>query len=386
MNGAATDFFSPDYTTARSRFRSAARAAGAVLHTLVLDAKGPAGEELTIDIGWLGATDAHRILLHTSGLHGVEAYAGSAVQLALLEQPPARPADCALVFVHVLNPYGMAWLRRANENNVDLNRNFLVEGEAWCGAPEIYGRVNHVLNPTTPPQRDLFYLQALWQVGRHGFRPLKQAVARGQYDFPRGLFFGGRALEQGPRLYLAWLQRHVVRARYVFAIDLHTGLGRWGEDTLLLEAGLGATPTDRLAAALGHAVVDVSADPGVAYEVRGGMGAGLVRVLPGVAADFVLQELGTYSPLRVFHALREENRWHYYGSGGLEHPAKQRLLERLCPASGRWRARALARGVRLAQSAAAWAFSGWNSQGDRDASLRAPDSAHIAPEGVREKM
>lgn len=26
--------------------------------------------------------------------------------------------------VHVLNPYGMAWLRRVNENNVDLNRNF----------------------------------------------------------------------------------------------------------------------------------------------------------------------------------------------------------------------------------------------------------------------
>jgi len=46
------------------------------------------------------------------------------------------------------------------------------------------------------------------------------------------------------------------------------------------------------------------------------------------------------------------------GRSTLDHPAKRKLLERLCPASTRWRARALGRGVRLAQRAAAWAFSG----------------------------
>jgi hypothetical protein len=35
----------------------------------------------------------------------------------------ARGMRC--VFVHVVNPYGMAWHRRWNENNVDLNRNFM---------------------------------------------------------------------------------------------------------------------------------------------------------------------------------------------------------------------------------------------------------------------
>jgi hypothetical protein len=363
VNESPTHFFSPNYATARARFRSAAQAAGAALHALRLDAQGPGGEELTIDIARLGAADAQRMLLHTSGLHGVEAFAGSAVQLALLEEPPALPADCALVLVHVLNPYGMAWLRRANENNVDLNRNFLGDEEAWSGAPEIYGRVERILNPPTPPRPDFFYLQALWQTCQHGFRPLKQAVAQGQYEYPRGLFFGGTNLEQGPRLYLHWLRQNVNRARYVFALDVHTGLGRWGEDTLLLEAGAGTTACDRLSAALDHTLVDVRADAGVAYEVRGGMGAGLTRALSGVAADFVLQELGTYSPLVVFHALREENRWHHHGSGNPDHPVKQRLLERLCPASARWRARALGRGVRLAKRAAAWAFSGW--QGSR---------------------
>lgn len=354
----AADYFSVDYASARARFRASAGKAGAILHALALDAKAPEGADLTIDIAWLGQPDARRFLLHSSGLHGVEAFTGSAVQLALLAQPPEVPADCALVLVHVLNPYGMAWLRRTNENNVDLNRNFLAEDEHWHGAPELYDRIDPILNPPAPPGRDFFYLRALWQTWRHGFRPLKQAVARGQYEYPRGLFFGGRKLEQGPRLYLDWLQRHLTRAQYVFALDLHTGLGRWGEDTLLLEAGAGATPPEQLSAALDHPLVDVRADPGVAYEVRGGMGAGLARVFPVVPADFVLQELGTYSPLAVFHALREENRLHHYGAPKQDHPVKRRLMERLCPASARWRTRALGHGVRLAQRAAAWVFFG----------------------------
>jgi len=140
-----TEFFSPDYLTARERFRAAAQAAGAALHALALDATGPGGEALTIEIAWLGDQRARKIVLHTSGLHGVEAFAGSAIQLALLQQPPAPAADCALILVHVLNPYGMAWLRRANENNVDLNRNFLGDGEI----------VVLRLFPVDQPDRDL---------------------------------------------------------------------------------------------------------------------------------------------------------------------------------------------------------------------------------------
>lgn len=354
---AATAYFSRDYATARARFRAVAQTAGAALHALTLDARGPAHEELTIDIARLGDGRAPRVLLHTSGLHGVEAFAGSAIQLALLEKPPQLPADCAIVLVHVLNPYGMAWLRRANENNVDLNRNFLAEGESWSGAPEIYTRIDGILNPPTQPRRDFFYLRALWQTFRHGFRSLKQAVACGQYEFPRGLFFGGRALEQGPRLFMEWLRENLAHAHYVFALDVHTGLGAWGCDTLLLEAGAGATPLDTLRDALGHEVINVTADPGVAYEIRGGMGGMLPRVLAGVALDFVLQELGTYSPLVVFHALREENRWHHCG-GGLDHAVKARLLECLCPEASAWRTRALAHGERLARAAARWAFAG----------------------------
>lgn len=69
------------------------------------------------------------MLFHSSGVHGVEGYAGSAVQNKILdfflETPNMIKDDVAIVIIHVVNPYGMSWWRRWNENNVDLNRNFL---------------------------------------------------------------------------------------------------------------------------------------------------------------------------------------------------------------------------------------------------------------------
>ena len=42
-----------------------------------------------------------------------------------------------------MNPWGMAWLRRENESNVDLNRNFSPLNEEYIGCHEHYP----ILNP-----------------------------------------------------------------------------------------------------------------------------------------------------------------------------------------------------------------------------------------------
>jgi hypothetical protein len=351
----AEDYFSPDYETARARFREAASAAGAALHAIALAARGPKGEALAIDIAWLGAPRPERVFLHTTGVHGVEAFTGSAVQLALLGAPPAPGSRDAAVLVHVLNPYGMAWLRRTNENNVDLNRNFLPEGSAWAGAPGLYRALDPLLNPASAPARDGFALRAAAAVLRYGFHRVKQAVAEGQYEFPRGLFFGGAELQPGPKLYLEWLLRNLCDAGYLFALDLHTGLGKRGTDTVVPDSAANTTAPATLAAALERRFTDAHT-PGVAYTVRGGLGAALPRTLPDVSIDYVLQEMGTYPPFAILHALREENRWHFFGDGSIVHPAKQRLREALCPAAADWRRRAVDLGTELANAAARWTF------------------------------
>ena len=139
-------YFSNDYVTARRRFREAVAACGGRLDSLILSSTGPQGEDLTIDIAWFGSPKPRRVFAHSSGLHGVEAFAGSAIQLQwLAEGARPIPEDGAIIIVHVLNPYGMAWLRRFNENNVDLNRNFLAPNEQFAGAPEHYDLVDRFL-------------------------------------------------------------------------------------------------------------------------------------------------------------------------------------------------------------------------------------------------
>jgi hypothetical protein len=349
-------FFSPDYFAARDRFRDTARATGASLESLTIAARGPGHERLTIDIAWLGEHDARRALLHTSGVHGVEAFAGSAVQLAALQDAPRPPPGCALVLVHVLNPYGMAWLRRANENNVDLNRNFLGPNDRWEGAPALYPRIDPLINPPSPPRRDAFRPRLALLALRHGLRAPRQAIAEGQYEFPRGLFFGGKSLEEGPRLYLDWLRRRLSDAERLLAVDLHTGLGRSGRSTLILEPGINVTSTDELARALGGPLTDPAGGQAF-YRARGTLGGALRQHLPAARIDFVLQEIGTYPSLTVLEALRDENRCHFHAGADVRHPAKPALLEALCPASHRWRRAAVTHGLALLQAAAKRIFA-----------------------------
>jgi hypothetical protein len=349
MGSQATDYFSPDYFTARTRFHQAVERGGGRLHSIPIDAKGPGGENLTIDIGWFGSEHPRKLLLHSSGLHGVEAFAGSAIQLQLLDGLPKLPDDTALLFVHVLNPYGMAWLRRFNENSVDLNRNFL-EGAKYEGAPEKYPELNSFLNPVSSPSSDFYLLKAGWVIFRHGFNSVKQAVAGGQYEYPKGLFFGGKQLEQGPQKYHSFLTERLSSAETVFAIDVHTGLGKYGEDILLVDQKVYHT----LRPLLGGRIAPLDAAQSDAYQVRGGMHEMVFRVLPGESTYFVTQEFGTYNPVRVLGALREENRWHQHGGGTTDHPTKRSLMDAFNPPDDAWRLRVLQRGRELFNQASVW--------------------------------
>jgi hypothetical protein len=344
----ASGHFSSDYATACARFREAAASAGARLESISLAAKGPAGESLGIDVAWLGAEQPRRVLLHTSGLHGVEGFAGSAIQLALLDSRPHAPADAAIVFLHVLNPFGMAWLRRFNESNVDLNRNFLAPHEEFAGVAEAYRRLNELLNPANPPRRiDLFLPRAGAALLRHGFQNLKQAIAEGQYEFPRGLFFGGRQVEESAAAVLAWAKSRLAGVKEVFVIDIHTGLGRRGEDTFLTEYDAASERARRLRDRLGSRVHTWS-KTGVAYRIRGGFLQALERELAGVEVTAVCQEFGTYPAVNVLYSLREENRLHHWGDAqDMEHAAKRRLLGAFCPADPSWRRKIVERGEQL---------------------------------------
>jgi hypothetical protein len=270
---------------------------------------------------------------------------------------PALPGDAAILIVHVLNPYGMAWLRRVNENNVDLNRNFFGPGEKVPRPPDAYEELDKLLNPTTPPSRDLFYLRAGRLVVRRGMRTLRQTVAGGQYFNPRGLFFGGKGLEQGPVKFQEYFAGRLASVERLLTIDIHTGLGRFGDDRLLVDAAPERIRVNQKMREVFGERVQLLDTRGVAFEVRGAQYSMYYRLLPRADVYFAAQEFGTYHALRVVAALRAENRWHHYGAGAVDHPTKAKLRDVFNPNDSGWRRLILQRGQEVIDQGLSLAFA-----------------------------
>ena len=174
------------------------------------------GSALTIDVAAWGRGD--RTIVLSSGSMASRGV-GSATQRLMMATP--EQADCRYVMIHALNPWGMEHFRRVNERNVDLNRH-TPSDEAYCGSPEQY--VAQPLAQSGALFTALeFALRSGWQILRHGFEPLKQAIAGGQYDFPQGLFWGGAELEEGPRKLMERVLELVGAEGDIVWVDLHSG-------------------------------------------------------------------------------------------------------------------------------------------------------------------
>src|SRR5205085_4675778 len=121
-------YFASEYAEARAGFLAAAAKRGLTVETTLNPLKGAKGEDLATDAALLGAADAPSLLILTSGTHGVEGFCGSGCQRALLDDDDmARRLEAgrvAVLVVHAVNPHGFSHLRRVNEDNVDMNRNF----------------------------------------------------------------------------------------------------------------------------------------------------------------------------------------------------------------------------------------------------------------------
>ncbi|WP_425614703.1 M14 family metallopeptidase [Anatilimnocola sp. NA78] len=350
---------SPNYFVARDKFRQLADALGWQREAHAIAARGPAGEELTIDVAWSSAPSEAPTLVVSSGLHGVEAEFGSAVQLSLLAAIARKqwnPTNVRLVMLHALNPFGYVHSRRFDADNIDNNRNFLLPGEEFRGSPAGYEQLDKWLNPRSPTHRfDWFLPQAVYHAVRMGTVPLKQAIAGGQFDFEKGLFFGG----DGPSQTHLVLSKHFARwmgeSSKIVHLDFHTGLGKWGTGKLLLDAPLAESQRTFLDTHIGPNAYEETHAVGVAYQVRGSLGCWCAR--QGAAADYLYAcaEFGTYSPLQALQGLRAENRAHHWGEpqSAATQRAKERLRELFCPASPAWRKQVVGTAVEWIEGAIA---------------------------------
>lgn len=353
-----TSYYSNKYEIARHRFRAAAATLNAQQERHAICLESCPDEDLSLDVAWIGSDAPDWTVVVSSGLHGVEGFFGSAVQLAWLAKrgdAPALPGNGRLVFIHALNPYGFRFVRRVNESNADLNRNFLLPGQFYGGRPQGYDDLYHVLNPEAPPGiLDPFSLKVLWQSARRGVPALKAAIAVGQYDYPEGVFFGGKGPARSAAILQANYKRWVGGATHVVHTDLHTGLGKFATHKLLMAGVPNADHLKWCQQQFGEDRVEVPLDEkGTSYRSNGTMGRWLHHHFNAIDFTYFLAEFGTYPPVKVLKAVCADNRAYLYGQPGsrVYRRIKARLLECFCPASRKWRTTCLTDGVDLVDEA-----------------------------------
>ena len=348
--------FSVDYNAARRRFREAADAAGWEVLNYPIGSYGPDGQELTIDVAIESGGSTDRALVISSGMHGVEGFFGSAVQLMLLgewhqrkgSRPPVR-----FVLLHGLCPYGFAWRRRVNEDNVDVNRNLLLEGELFQGCPARYAELDKLLNPKAPPSTwEPVTLKLLAAIARYGMPALKDAVASGQYEYPQGLFFGGDRPSRTSEVLATYFDRWLGNSQRIMHLDLHSGLGKWAIPKLLIDYPITEVYRDRLSRWFGPNAFEATDPTKTAYTVRGSFGRWCLSRAKGRDYTYAGAEFGTSKPMQVLAGLRAENQAHHWGKNDLStERTTQRLVELFCPRSPQWRSQVIEASHRLIKQA-----------------------------------
>jgi hypothetical protein len=302
------------YEESRRRFLDAASTRGATVASWPHPLAGLDGGVLAIDVATLGAEHPSTTLLIVSGTHGVEGFTGSALQHHWLDGwDGTLPDGLRVVLLHAFNPYGFAWVRRVNEDNVDLNRNFI----DWSEPPpanEDYGGIAHLLVPDdwSEQTQEATTLQLLGYAEEMGFERLQEVVSGGQYTHPTGLFHGG----SGPVWSHRWLVEHVdelvAGASRLVIVDLHTGLGPWGHGELISHESNGDPGYERATALWGDVRSMVDGES-VSANLSGDWLGAIGGLVPGVEVTAAALEYGTVDTVTVLQALRADAVLHAVG-------------------------------------------------------------------------
>ena len=258
-------FYSKTYNEARNKFRKISnQIPNAKTHII----KVSSNDDITIDLCFIPSNnpDNKNLLISTSGTHGVEGYAGSAIQCKILNDIQSNIENSNnqetnnVLLIHSINGYGMKYNRRFNKNNVDLNRSCILDKhlrnklkqEVWKEntVHYLYDKYKGFINPDRKPiwlLDDILYpLKTLyWLIKIGSIKQFSRVFVNGQYHDPKGCFFGGNTLQNEIKYLTEFIVKDCVNVwnidlydlckNNLFIIDLHTGLGKHGIDTLLTD-------------------------------------------------------------------------------------------------------------------------------------------------------
>ncbi len=328
------------YKNYREKFLNSCRQNRLDIFSITLGSAGPENEELCIDIAHGEIRADLPTLIHVSGCHGIEGYLGSAIQTAALAR--IKEADGINVcFVHGLNPYGMAWYRRGNGANVDLNRNFFKNGEERP--------VNSDFAPFAPlfqwwytEPRAVSWLRILKLISKYGIETMARHLTIGQYEFSGAAFYGGKAIAKEIASSTAYLKAVLKTEENIFLIDVHTGLGKRNSENWLMAGEATMEEKDWWTNNLSQTAIDVTCEKGF-YKPHGALSLAFRDAFEKNRFFYICQEFGTKSPLGMLGAMIKDQR--YFHQGAHDQARISAMLDAFYPGSNQWRDQNIKRGV-----------------------------------------
>ena len=174
------------------------------------------------------------LIVLTTGVHGMEGYIGSVMLDVFFEEiyPTLDTDNTGVLIVANVNPYGMKYMRRYNENNIDLNRNFILDWDNFdLASNKIYPEVKEFLQPDGKIGNAFwheagFYANLVKEVIVSGADKISDALLTGQYEYPQGVYYGGNGDEKSTS-YLKGVFSGCLDGEYdnIVHIDIHSGYG-----------------------------------------------------------------------------------------------------------------------------------------------------------------
>jgi hypothetical protein len=312
--------------------------------------------DLTIDYCYIPAQKIFkRLFILTSAVHGVEGYVGSAVQQMFLNELLKEISldNMGLLLIHGINSYGFKYKRRVTENNVDLNRNCSTDKMLFESVNSGYSDLNGMLNPTNKANTKsvgniFFQLNAIQKIIQYSMGTLRQAVLQGQYQYEKGVYFGGKELEPSIKAVTPLIQDIAKNYDMVFNIDLHTGYGKRGTMHLFPNPMKDEKKRAKIENIFSGIPIDWG-DGDDFYTVTGDFATYVGQIIPekyylNMTFEFgTLDSQVTMGAIKSLHNVILENQGVHFGykSKEDEEDIKNRYLEGYYPSSKPWRSKAI---------------------------------------------
>lgn len=283
--------------------------------------RGDRGEELVCQEFRFGDPEAENMLVFDSGIHGIEGAAGSAIFWDILEESRflSGVRGFQVRLIDTINPYGFYHFCRYNESGVDLNRNFVPH--PCTKRNEVYENLYHQINPESldllKEARCLAELKlSSWFRGKVR---LMQAIAAGQYRFPKGVQFGGVKPAPENRIVRKIIRTLPKTLRRLVWINTHSGLGSPRQVQFMCEYPEGSHEHLQLASWFGdlltppREVEQMTTNPGNLGAIDQAVREEVAMIAPAAQVVTTCMEIGTYGTMRSVWAVRARNWARHFG-------------------------------------------------------------------------